>query len=675
MRQAIRALSGLLKTVGVLLYATAACAENAQQGSLKSLSLEDLGKIEVTTVSREPEQVWHTAAAVYIITHDDIVRSGATTIPEALRLAPGVEVARIASNKWAIGIRGFGSRLSRSVLVLIDGRTVYTPLFAGTYWEVQDTLLEDIDRIEVIRGPGGTIWGPNAINGVINIITRSSKDTRGLYVDAGGGNVERGFADVRFGAGNPSGTTYRAYLKGFNRGPEFHPDGENFDVWRAGQAGFRTDWGSRQNSFTVQGDIYDQLAGERVTAVTYTPPYSQVVDADARLSGGNIMGHWTRTFAEGKDLQLQAYYDRTNRHEPNLGELRDTFDVDFLFRLPAGSRQSITWGAGMRFSHADNIEVVSGLTFDPAERTDQLFTGYIQDEITVVPRRFSITAGTKILHTNFTGVDLQPTLRFLYTPSDTQTLWAAFTRAVRTPSDVERDFFLSGFVGPGPGGVPLFARFNANRDFHSEILQGYELGYRRLISKEVFVDIAGFFNQYFDLLSEDIVGGPFLESTPTPPHFLIPAEFGNGLKGTTEGGEVAPEWRPTTFWRLRGSYSFLEMHIERGAGSLDVGSAPGIEGSSPQHQVSAQSAFDLPKALSLDLMYRYVSALPGQMVPAYHTADARLAWQVKSLTFSVVGNNLFQPWHYEFGNDPGLIGIKRAVYGEIQWRREARSTP
>src|SRR5450755_3962526 len=309
-------------------------ADLGAENPLKQLSLEQLGNIEVTTASKAPEEVWKTPAAVYVITGEDIERSGATNIPEALRLAPGIEVARIDSDKWSIGIRGFGSRLSRSVLVLIDGRTVYTTLLAGTYWEVQDTLLDDIDRIEVIRGPGATIWGPNAVNGVINIITKQAKDTHGTPASAGGGSIEQGFANLRHGGGNGKNFDYRVYGKGFNRGPEYHTDDRSYDGWRGGQAGFRMDWArDERNGFTVQGDIHDQAAGESVQATSYTPPYSQILDSAARLSGGNIMGRWTRTKSEGNDIQIQAYYDRANRHEPNFGDIRDTFDVDFLQRF------------------------------------------------------------------------------------------------------------------------------------------------------------------------------------------------------------------------------------------------------------------------------------------------------------------------------------------------------
>jgi iron complex outermembrane recepter protein len=656
-----------------LIVSFAPCAKgdvppaSAQGTALKNLSLEELSRIDVTSPGKTPQNAFQTPAAIYVITGEDVRRSGATSLPEALRLAPGVEVARIDGNKWSIGIRGFGSRLSRSVLVLIDGRTVYTTIFAGTYWEVQDTNMDDIDRIEVIRGPGGTIWGPNAVDGVINIITRPAKETRGTLVSTGGGNDEQGFFNYRYGGGNGKNFDYRIYGKGFSRGPQSHPDHQNFDDWREAQTGFRMDWGT---AFTLQGDLYKEEAGERVQATSYTAPFSRVIDANAHLSGGNLMGQWRRIFRDGDDVQVQVYYDRTNRHEPNFDELRDTFDIDFLDRVRLRWRQQISWGLGLRLSTGRATEVVSGLTFDPLTRTDQLYTGFLQDEIGLVEHRLSLTVGTKLLHTNFTGFGLEPSARLTWTPDDKQTVWAAFTHALRTPSRVEREFFLSGLVGAA-NGLPFFARFNANRAFAPEQLNGYELGYRRLLGKKFLVDLATFLNHYHDLFSEEITGAPFIEDTPAPVHVLLPAQFRNGLLGNTTGGEISPEWRPMAFWRLRGSYSFLHIDLKQAPNAHDVGTIPGIEGGSPQHQASIQSAFDLTKVLTLDLIYRYVSALPAQAVPAYSSGDVRLAWRFRQhFELTVVGQNLLQPSHPEFQGDPGpLVGLKRSIYGRVTWGR------
>jgi len=647
-------------------------SSRAAQATLKALTLEELSQIEVTTPSKEPTAAFRSPVAIFVITGEQIRRSGATSIPEALRLAPGVEVARIDANKWSIGIRGFGSRLSRSVLVLIDGRTVYTTLYDGTYWEVQDTIIDDIDRIEVIRGPGGTIWGPNAVNGVISIITKNAKNTHGMLVSAGTGNEEQGFLNFRYGGQQGPDLNYRFYAKAFTRSPETHSDNRNFDDWRSGQGGFRIDWkGDHRDSFTVQGDIYDEEAGESVQATSYTKPYSRVVDANALLSGGNLTARWSKVIRDGDDIQLQTYYDRTNRHEPNFGEIRSTYDLDFLQRLRLPARQQVSWGLGARFSRGDDIPVVSGLTFVPAKRTDELFTLFVQDEIGLIENRLSLVLGTKFLRTNFTGLELEPSARLLWTPTEKQTIWAAYTHAVRTPSDAEEDFNLLGYVGTTPSGLPYFARFIANPNFAPEQLNGYELGYRRLLGKSVYVDLAIFYNHYHDLFSEDIIGAPFLEADPPPLHLLLPAEFRNGLLGNTKGGEIAAEWEPKSNWRLRGSYSYLHMTLEKSPNSGDVGTAPIIEGSSPQHQALVQSGFNLSKALQLDFDYRYVSALPGQLVSAYSTADARLGWRVRPRwELSFVGRNLLQGSHPEYGGDPGpLVGIKRSAYLEVRWTK------
>ncbi len=665
-------LTALLLLAGITWFpATGLASDNPSQTdqSLKNLSLSELGNIEVTTVNKEPEVVWKTPAAIFVITQHDIQRSGATSIPEALRLAPGVEVARISTDEWSIGIRGFGSRLSRSVLVLMDGRIVYSPFTAGVYWEVQDYLMEDIDRIEVIRGPGGTIWGPNAVDGVISIITKSSKETQGGLVSGGAGNVEQGFGEGRYGGSSGPNFTYRVYGKGFARSPEFHADGINYDAWQAGQAGFRMDWNKgTRDTYTLQGDGYYQGAGQSAAASTYNPPANFILDGTAHLSGGNVLWRWRRTLGEKKDFQVDAYYDQTSRHELNFGDIRNNFDVDFVDRFPL-PRQEISWGAGAYISHGHEIDIYSGLYFNPTTITDQYYTAFIQDEITLVRDRLSLIAGPRFQQTNYTGPLFEPSARLLYTPTATQTLWAGFTQAVRTPADVERNFFLSSYLGPTPSGLPLFARFNANKNFQSERLNGYEVGYRRLIGPTLYLDIATFFNQYRNLLSEDITGPIFVESDPTPTHLLLPAEFGNGLEATTEGGEISSQWQPKPFWRVTGSYSFLEMHVKKAPGSADIGTAPITQGSSPQNEFLIQNNFDLPKSITADFQVRYVSSLPALQVPSYWTGDLSLGWSPnKQILFSLVGQNLFQPYHYEYAYDPrGMVGIERSIFAKVTW--------
>ena len=669
----------LLISLSPLAQADAPQAGVPDQGgpaALKKLSLEELSQLEVTSPSKEPTPALRSPVAIAVITGEDIRRSGATTIADALRLAPGVEVAQIDASKWAIGIRGFGTRLSRSVLVLIDGRTVYTPLFAGTYWEVQDTLLEDIDRIEVIRGPGGTIWGPNAVDGVINIITKSSRDTQGAYASAGGGSQEQGFFNSRFGGDNQHGLTYRVYGKGFTRGPEFHPDGDSFDDWRGVQGGFRMDWtGGQRDQFTLQGDIYKQEDGEQVTVSTYTPPSNRNVDGYEDLSGGNVLFKWKRTFGSGNDLQVQAYYDRTDRREPNLGDDRDTADFDVLERTRLGSRQELLYGLGARVSAGRFDEVASGLVFAPFHRTDYLLSAFFEDDIDLAPGKLMLTLGSKLLRTNYTGVNGEPSVRLIWTPSGRQSLWASFTHALRTPSDAEDDFYLSSYLGSS-NGLPLFARFNANPQFAPEQLNAWETGYRRLIGKNLYFDLAAFYNHYHDLFSEDVTGGLSLQTTlpfPAPPlpsaYILLPAQFQNDLYGDTYGGEIAPAWRPSKFWSLRGSYSFLRLSLKQ-APTRNIGLGAGSDqGSSPRHEVTIDSSFDLSKRLQLDLIYRYVSALPAQQVSAYSTGDFRIGYRLNHhLEISLAGANLMQPSHVEYVGDPGgPVAIRRSVYASLSW--------
>ena len=652
------------------------CAEGTPDGdgqgtlsTLKRLSLEELSDIKVTSATKAPQQLSRVPMAIFVITADEIRRAGVTNIPEALRLAPGVDVARIEGSKWAVGVRGFASRFARSVLVLIDGRTVYTTLFAGTYWEVQDTLLEDVDHIEVIRGPGGTIWGPNAVNGVINIITKHSSQSQGVLVTAGGGNETQGLAQFRYGGARGSRFHYRIYGKAFTRGPQYHHDLRNYDDWRSSQAGFRADWTRSDHDFvTLQGDLYKQEAGHRLSVHSYTPPFLRRVEQNADLSGGNLMGRWTRSLSNGSTLQIQTFYDHTGRFEASLGERRDTFDLDFNIRGPEASLHRFSWGAGIRTSRGAAEEVTTGIILDPWTRTDYLLTGFIQDEI-ALNEQVSLTIGTKLLRTNFADFEYEPSARMLWAPSKSISAWAAVTRAVRTPSRLERDAFVSIFVNTRPDGIPAFGRFNANRQFTSETLTGYELGYRQLLVGDLYVDFASYFNQYEDLNSQEITGSAFIETTPQPTHLLLPVQIRNGLYGTSNGFEIAPEWRPAEIYRLRGSYSYQVIALNKYENSQDVGSAPVFERSSPRHKAVVQSSFNLPKGLELDLTYRYVSSLAAQNIPQYSTGDARLGWRIRpNVDISLIGRNLLQPNHIEFTNEAGIaVGIRRAAFVRLTW--------
>jgi iron complex outermembrane receptor protein len=638
-------------------------------GSLKQLSLEQLGDVEVTTVSKQPQQLQRTPAAVFVITQEDIRRSGATNIPEALRMAPGVEVARIDADHWSVAIRGFAGQFSKSLLVLIDGRSVYTPLFDGVYWDVQNVMLEDIERIEVIRGPGGTIWGANAVNGVINIITKSSKETQGALAALGGGNVDQGTGAVRYGGSDGKDFSYRIYGTGSLRGPEFHADGDPFDGFRMGQMGFRTDWkADDKNTLTVQGDIYGALSGESLQLATYSPPAEIVAEDKANASGGNLLARWQHTTGEGSDIQIQTYFDRTNRQDLELGETRDTLDIDFVQHLRVHREQELTWGLGARVSPSNYIQIAPGVNFLPNKQTESIYSGFAQYELPIVRDKLMLTAGTKLEHNSFSGFDYQPSVRLLWAPTERHSFWTAVTRAVRTPSRIDDDVLFDIFVENTPT-VPVYFEILGNPHQKAEQLIGYEAGYRTQVNRNLYLDFTGFYNSYRDLQNY----GPLAlseASTPPPLRLLIVVPYANGIQGSTMGGEVAPNWKVTHWWQVRGSYSFLHMGLEDKPGYTDTGGLlASYEGSSPKHVLGFQSLINLPKHFEFDQTFRYSSELSAQGVKGYSTADVRLGWRAgEGLDFSVVGQNLLQPYHYEFGGDPGpLVGIKRAVYAKMTW--------
>jgi iron complex outermembrane receptor protein len=638
-------------------------------GSLKQLSLEQLGDVEVTTVSKQPQQLQQTPAAVFVITQEDIRRSGATNIPETLRMAPGVEVARIDADHWSVAIRGFAGQFSKSLLVLIDGRSVYTPLFDGVYWDVQNVMLEDIERIEVIRGPGGTIWGANAVNGVINIITKSSKETQGALASLGGGNVDHGTGAARYGGSVGKDFGYRIYGTGALRGPEFHADGNPFDGFRMGQMGFRTDWkADDKNTLTVQGDIYGALSGESFPLATYSPPAEIAAVDKANVSGGNLLARWQHTTGEGSDIQIQTYFDRTNRQDLELGETRDTLDIDFVQHLRVHGEQELTWGLGARVSPSNYTQIAPGVNFLPNRQTESIYSGFVQYQLPIVRDKLMLTVGTKVEHNSFSGFDYQPSVRLLWSPTERHSFWTAVTRAVRTPARIDEDVVFEIFV-PDTLTVPVYFEILGNPQQKAEQLIGYEAGYRTQVNRNLYLDFTGFYNSYRDLQSY----GPLSlseASTPPPLRLLIVVPYANGIQGNTVGGEVAPNWKVTHWWQVRGSYSFLHMGLGDKPGYTDTGGLLATyEGSSPKHVLGFQSLINLPKHFEFDQTFRYSSGLSAQGVKGYSTADVRLGWRAgEGLDFSVVGQNLLQPHHYEFGGDPGpLVGIKRAAYARITW--------
>ena len=628
--------------------------------NLKQMSLEQLSQIQVTTTAKEPVPQNRVAAAMYVITSEDIRRSGVTSIADALRLAPGVEVGRFSSDYWAISIRGLQNNFSQQVLVLIDGRSVYTPLFAGVYWDIQDMPLEDVERIEVVRGPGATIWGPNAVNGVINIITKNSADTQGAMVSALGGTVDRTIDTVQYGGKIGADASYRVYAHGLFRENEYHANHQDFDQWHQERGGFRTDWNPQNNSILFEGDIY---GGVSPHLVGNSPQ-------DDDVSGGDLLARWRHHFQGGSDFYLQGYFDRTIRIGPAFGETRNTIDIDFLHHIKFGRHNDVSWGGEARWSPYRFIGIPNAIEILPNVATNYLYSAFAQDELDFFQNRLAVTIGSKFEDTSPGGFDAQPSLRVLWAPNEKRSYWASVSRAVSTPSTLETGYLLRG-VTPG-----LTIQVLGNPNFQNETMLAYEAGYRQLFSKKFYVDVAAFHNTYGSLQSfgaEQIS----VATTPPPPHLLVSIPYTNQIGGWANGVEIAPSFQATHWWRLTGSYSYLGINTYANGATSDIsatGSVSTYDHSTPQHTVEVQSTINLPKGFEFDQFYWYASSLPAQKVPAYQTMNVRFGWKIAHWDLSIDGQNLFQPYHYEWGTgDPTqqLIGIKRAAYAKVVWTSTA----
>jgi iron complex outermembrane receptor protein len=613
----------------------------AQSSRLKGLSIEELMEIDVTSVSRRSEPVSGAAAAITVITSEDIRRSGANNLPDALRIAVGLEVAQSDGSTWAISSRGFNATTANKLLVLIDGRTIYTPLFSGVFWDVQDVMLEDIDRIEIIRGPGATLWGANAVNGVINILTKSAADTQGSLVSLGGGTEERALASFRQGGKLGEGTSYRAYGKYSYRDSLAFTNGDSArDPLRRGQAGFRVDRADRADrgsgALTLQGDAYHGLAGQQV-----------ITRADTDLDGANLLGRWTHTYAENSGSDIQVYYDYTHRRIPLwFEEHRHTLDVDYQHRQPVGARQDLVWGAGYRVTH-DEVDNSQGLSFLPERRTQNLFSAFAQDEL-ALDSHLRLTVGTKVEHNAWTGFEVQPSARLAWVPNERRTLWAAVSRAVRTPTRLDEDLTFYDVEGR-----PFLT---GSRDFKPESLLAYEIGYRLQPRTGVQLDLATFYNVYRDLRT--------VERLPDGTQLLA-----NGLDAETWGAELRASVQATPWWRLHAGYAYFDKQLSLDPGSNDP-SGGRNEGNDPRNRFVLRSLIDLPGGFEFDSTARYVARLPAPVVPAYTELDLRLGWNASDrLEFSLVGQNLLHARHPEFGfPSPLRREIERGAYGKVTWR-------
>lgn len=617
----------------LLLVSCCLFAQGSDVKKLKSLSIEELMNIEVITLSRMPQKLSENASGIQVITNEDIRRSGATNLPEALRLAPNLQVSQLTSGGWVISARGFNTVFANKLLVLIDGRTIYTPLFGGVIWDLQSVLLEDVERIEVISGPGGALWGANAVNGIISIITKRARDTQGLVVTAAGGDFMKLNVGARFADSIGHKFYYRIYGQHSQRDGTFHPDGmRNTDSWRNTQVGFRIGlYPNQADQFAIQGD-------------------ANLGDREAEGSGfdaENILARWNHKVNETSNFTIQLYYDRYWTNDPaSLGDEMKTFDFDFQYKLTAGSRHNIVWGAGYRYvdDHVFN-RISAGLL--PEKRVMPLYSLFIQDEMSL-SEKMKLTIGSKVFHNVFTGIEAQPSVRFAFSPNDRHTVWAAASHATRQPTRFDVDYYLP--LEPQPPNVPSVA---GGPGFVSEKLNALEAGYRVEPSKKMTLSLTAFRNYYDDLYS--------VEQLPGTQTYQIQ----NGSEASTWGTEFSGTYQVVAGWRLRGGFTYFVKDLGPKPGRLHD---PSFLANDARHRFMIQSMLDLPFNFKLDVVARYADYIPASFatarIPEYLTADARVAFVYRALEVSVTAQNFVRDRHSEYG----ILKIPRNFFGRVTFR-------
>lgn len=653
-----------------LVLATASPVVGQSASPLASISLEELMNLEVTSVSRREQPLSQAPSAIYVVSRDDIRRSGATNLPDALRLVPGLQVARIDGNKWAVASRGFNNRFANKMLVLLDGRSVYTPLFSGVYWDLQDTLLEDVERIEVIRGPGATLWGANAVNGVINIITRDAAQTQGGFVTGTFGTADRAITGVRYGGRLGDHGHYRVYGQFSDRAAFTLASGVGAsDQSDRLQVGTRVDWKpGLRDSVTVTADAFRADAGQTLSAGGALPLTARSMTTSTSSSGANVLTRWVRQIDPRSQLTFQFYYDHLRRDDPLVRQEQRNLDVEVQQHITRG-RHDVVWGLGHRRS-SDALENSAFLAFSPAARDVNLSSLFVQDEIALRPDRLRLTVGTKIEHNAYTQWEVQPGARLAWTPHRRQTLWASSSRAVRTPSRAESDVRID-FAPRVVPGAPLPVRpvLLGSEAFEAEVLLAHEVGYRLMPASSVTLDVALFRNEYDRLRTFEPLD-PVLEIGAAGPALLAPLRFSNLMTGTAQGLEVLTHWTPLTRWRMAASWSYVDVGLRLRPESRDTLGMQ-IEDDSPRHQVRAQSYLTVTPDVEVDLLYYGVGRLPVQGVAAYHRLDARIAWRPRApVRLALVVQNLGTGRHAEFGSSLGETPTysPRATYVQCTWR-------
>jgi iron complex outermembrane recepter protein len=620
-----------------------AFAQNAQS-DLTALSLEDLMNVEVYSASKKSERVFDTPAAVTVITEDDIRRSGATTIPGLLRMVPGIIVQRVTAHSWDISSRGFnGSIFANKLLVLIDGRAVYTTLFGGVFWDVQNVPLEDIERIEVIRGPGGTLWGANAVNGVINIITKRPKDTQKTMIVAGAGTEERGFAGARWG-GMTDGWYYRTYLRYFNRDEGYSTTGRANDQWDMAKTGFRAE----KEQWNIQGDFYEGRFGGRATLSQFSSPFLRTSDETTVGKGANLLAKY-----EEEDWYAQTYWDMTDRELYSINERRDKIDLEYLKRMQMTGTQEISYGLNYRMEF-EEISNTDQLTIDTPTKLDHLFGILVQDAITVTDD-LKVTIGSKLEHNIYTGFEFEPNARAIYALSEKSSVWTAVSRAIRTPSRIESSAAILG----ASAAPTLFTRAMPSDDLASEKLLAYEVGYRNQMLNNVSFDVAAFANHYDDLITYTFGSINFDRGFP-----VLSLPVRNALTAEAHGIEATSDMKLTDWWKVKGSYSIARLDVHKGVSDvIDIGLEPFLENGFARQNAYVQNAFDLPQGFELTASMYYADSF--STVKSLTQMDVNLTKIIKDWEISLVGQNLLKSHHLET-NQAGATQVERGGYVKVK---------
>jgi iron complex outermembrane recepter protein len=651
-----------------VLMLTSFCSAQ-DQTDLTQLSPEQLSKIEVTSMSKKEQKLSDTAGAVFVITRQDIRNSAATSIPELLRMVPGLQVAQLNGYQWAVSARGFAEQYASKMLVLVDGRSLFDPLFSGVVWSEQTMPLEDIERIEITRGPGGTVWGTNAVNGVINIITREAKDTSGSVVSAGVGNQERSQGFAQYGGKISENTHYRIYSRYYDQGPAGEIDGQpSHDSSRSTSGGFRVDTQvSKNDRLMVEGMAFSNNSGLDDIGFSYTPPFNTPALASLDLSGQNLLGSWTHKYSTGAQTNVQVSIAHVHEMEPgDLDQRGNVVTVAAQHEFFVGARHDIVSGVEYDSRSSQTGALFDTVWFVPANSKLSVAGAFLQDEILFLNGAVHLTLGLRAEHNSLSGMDYEPNARILWKATSRQSLWMAYGLANRgaSPSDTFVRENVSAF--PGPAGTQV-VRYFGNPDIKPETLHAFELGYRLEPYKSLSFDLATFYNRYLDLIGS-APAQPFFESGP-PSRLVIPIVAQNNIAGASFGAEFSVRWIPRSWLRLSTAYSLLELDL-RGTGPSPGDTASVLEGQAPRHQLYFGASGDITKWLRLDSDLAFRDRLHYGNVPGYTTLDSKLSWHPRQHgEFSLGAKDLLNKEHIEFvsnqGGLPTMLG--RSVYGKATW--------